>query len=71
MQAPGVPGAAPAEIEPPHGYTITKTLPGSANPVELVFAQKAFDIIMAFFDKHVKHAHTTTSGRRGGSHGTP
>lgn len=36
-QARGVAGAAPAEIEPPHGFTITKTLPGSAIPADLTF----------------------------------
>lgn len=36
-QAPGVRGAAPAEFLPPHGYTITKTLPGSTIPADLTF----------------------------------
>jgi len=37
VQAQGVRGTAPAEVEPPHGYTITKTLPGSTIPVDLTF----------------------------------
>lgn len=36
-QAPGVPGAPPADVLPPHGYVITKTLPGSSIPVDLTF----------------------------------
>ncbi len=36
-QAPGVPGQPPAELLPPHGYVITKTLPGSSIPVDLTF----------------------------------
>ena len=36
-QAGGVAGAPPAPVDPPHGYTITKTLPGSAIPVDLTF----------------------------------
>lgn len=36
-QAPGVPGAAPAATLPPHGYVITRTLPGNSSPVDLTF----------------------------------
>jgi len=36
-QARGVPGAPPAPVLPPHGYVITKTLPGVATPVDFTF----------------------------------
>ncbi len=36
-QARGVPGTAPLEIAPPHGFVITKTLPGSTIPADLTF----------------------------------
>ena len=36
-QVSGVQAAAPARELPPHGYVITKTLPGSSLPVDLTF----------------------------------
>jgi len=43
-QAQGVKGEAPADVEPPHGFVITKTLPGSAIPVDLTFVYTADEI---------------------------
>lgn len=37
LQAPGVRGAPPAPEHPPHGYVVSKTLPGLAEAVDLTF----------------------------------
>lgn len=55
-QAKGVPGVPPALHATVHGYTITKTIAGASDGIQ----RKAFDLVMAFFDKHLKHAHHTS-----------
>lgn len=48
---------------PVHGYAfIYRQKDGSFQPDPI--QQKAFDMMMAFFDKHLKHSHKATSGER-------
>ncbi len=48
---------------PVHGYGfIYAQKDGSFKPDPI--QQKTFDVVMEFFDKHLKHAHATGSGER-------